>query len=430
MIDMQVGQRLKLSEDHTLQLYLDLDRRDLRHLQSALLLYAEGARLGREAPTTVVHRDAPRSADGAATWSELGYTLDLRRMGQQRAALVMWVSEQARATATALSSARSLAVIFKDRRDQPMATFAPAPSSFGREGAMIHCEIYFKGSWRCSANGSGFLGGVRAMASRLALSNADLGALDAHAAPPPPPRAPSRAPSRPDLRRDRRPSPSRQGSSASAQGILPVTLPSVGPRGDAELTAREIPRALTEAVGRVYAMTREGSHTGTAFVITPGGCMVTCHHVVEDATDLSVSLGRSTEQRPVDVVASSAEHDLALLRFRDINGTPAWLQLADLHHQADLGTEVGLLGYPLGQLGDEVNYTRGIVNSTRTLSRTPVFQVDAGAAPGSSGGPLFQLSDGRVLGVLSSGISSQNMGMHVNLAVSVTSMLDLGWLRR
>ncbi|MFN3200812.1 MAG: serine protease [Bradymonadia bacterium] len=420
MIDMHPGQRLPLPEDHTLHLALDLDERDRPHLQTVLLLYPGGGQLGQSAPTAVVHRDAPRSEDGAATWTEQGYTLDLQRMGRRRAVLVMWMSEQGQATS--LSSARSLAVILKDHHDQPMATFAPAPSSFDSEGAMIHCGIYLKGSWRCSANGEGFVGGLRAMAPHLALGSAHLAALDPSSTPPQP--APRPAQRRSGLRMPP-PPPVRAPSP-----LLPVTLPTVGFQADRPPTAEGIPKAITEAVGRVYATTLRGSYTATAFAITPEGFMVTCHHVIAGAQSLSVTVGEDTTRHPVEVVAAHATHDLALLRIRDLDGTVNWLPLADDDHPTEIGAEVGLLGYPIRQIGDGLIPTRSVVNSIRTWSSTPIFQVDAGAAPGSSGGPLLRLSDGHVIGVLSGGLTFQNMGRPVDLAVSVKVMTQLGWLRR
>ena len=60
--------------------------------------------------------------------------------------------------------------------------------------------------------------------------------------------------------------------------------------------------------------------------------------------------------------------------------------------------------------------------------RVSGHQVDTGAAPGSSGGPVFRRADGRVVGVLTSGLSTQMGGMLVNFAVDIRRLWQLGWV--
>lgn len=81
--------------------------------------------------------------------------------------------------------------------------------------------------------------------------------------------------------------------------------------------------------------------------------------------------------------------------------------------------------YPLSfELGTSVTYTQGIVNSCRMRDKNiPILQIDAGAAPGSSGVPVFRRKDGRVVGILQGGI--EHYGMFVNLAWDVRAIYKL-----
>lgn len=70
------------------------------------------------------------------------------------------------------------------------------------------------------------------------------------------------------------------------------------------------------------------------------------------------------------------------------------------------------------------------MNSCRQKDGIPILQIDAGAAPGSSGGPVFQRSDGRVIGVLTSGLLNGPPGMLVNFALDLAYAWDLGWFTK
>ena len=130
------------------------------------------------------------------------------------------------------------------------------------------------------------------------------------------------------------------------------------------------------------------------------------------------------ERRRVD-----EQGDLALLHLDDRNGVTDWLVLAGAEFTPALGDDLGLLGYPLGgDLGISLTYSQGVINSLRKLDDISVLQVDAGAAPGSSGGPVFRRSDGRVVGVLTSGLTRNPGGMLVNFAVDIRRLWQLGWV--
>jgi S1-C subfamily serine protease len=193
----------------------------------------------------------------------------------------------------------------------------------------------------------------------------------------------------------------------------------VKPEGPAELV-RGVARVVVQTTGEQLA-------TGTGFAINPGGVFLTCHHVVEDAAAVGVVFDGNTEVRPVEVLASDPHGDVAVLRISDGHGAEHWLQLADVDDEPKLGQDLGLLGYPLGEVGLEVTYSQGVVNSLRSTSTHKILQIDAGAAPGSSGGPVFRREDGRVIGILGSGLQGR-AGMLANFAMDIRQIWALGWV--
>lgn len=148
---------------------------------------------------------------------------------------------------------------------------------------------------------------------------------------------------------------------------------------------------------------QEGS--GTAFVVSADGYLITCHHVVRDAADIKVTLGHQT--LPCEVVASDNLHDLALLRVakKDLPALP----LAD-SESVELAQEVRAAGYPLSDvLGSDLKITQGSVAGISTKEGHRVFQIDAVVNPGNSGGPLLD-GRGAVVGV----VNAQLVGFQIS----------------
>ncbi|MFM9959862.1 MAG: trypsin-like peptidase domain-containing protein [Planctomycetaceae bacterium] len=149
--------------------------------------------------------------------------------------------------------------------------------------------------------------------------------------------------------------------------------------------------------------------TGTAFVATADGFLVTCAHVVDGAKTIEVQLGGLKYQAVV--VSSDRVHDVAVIRINAQNLTP--VPLTD-SNSVQLGQPVRALGYPLSDvLGNNLKVTGGSVSGLNLESNSRVFQIDAAINPGNSGGPIVN-EMGEVIGVASAklaGPTVSNIGL-------------------
>lgn len=396
---LQAGQRLPLGARTQLALRLEGAPQSLEAVRSALLLYSPDEP-DRPAHVLCAPGLAPPS-DPIQILKAHHYTLQLDR-AQPALSRILWVLWLPEAGGAPPQETLQLCI---EEGGEPFARFALESPRLTQAPALIGLEFYVRADWRVCAQGAGFVGGLRALASRLNLTPFQRHLLE----------------SLPHLEG---PESSEPPEGATTPG-LPVHLPG------APLTPHRVPQDLLSAVARVQASDHgRPLWSGTAFALTPGGCLVTCAHVALDAPTLQVRFHGQRRARPCALVAVDEALDLALLRCLDLEGCPRWLRAARFEpgEGVELGCEVGLLGFPLGELGEEISYSQGIINSVRQREGHPIFQVDAGAAPGSSGGPLFRRSDGAVLGILGSGVSGPTLGMHANLALSLEALFALGWL--
>ncbi len=142
--------------------------------------------------------------------------------------------------------------------------------------------------------------------------------------------------------------------------------------------------------------------TGTAFLVSPNGHMVTCAHVVQGASKVEVTLNGQTSVAKVLSVDTS--HDLAVIQIPG-SGHPA-VPLTD-SGRIDLAEEVRVIGYPLSDiLGHSIKVTRGAVSGIIEEKGKKMLQVDASINPGNSGGPVFN-DRGEVVGIASAKLTNE-----------------------
>lgn len=156
--------------------------------------------------------------------------------------------------------------------------------------------------------------------------------------------------------------------------------------------------------------------TGTGFALN-NGYIVTNHHVIEDAQDISIQgVKGATTKYKAKVIASDRNNDLAILKIDDSTfdgfGTIPYRVSTRI---VDVGEDVFVLGYPLTQyMGEEIKLTNGIISSrTGYQGDVSSYQISAPIQPGNSGAPLFD-SKGDIIGIINAGISqADNVGYAV-----------------
>jgi len=158
---------------------------------------------------------------------------------------------------------------------------------------------------------------------------------------------------------------------------------------------------------------------GSGFIVDASGYVVTNHHVVEGADDISVKLHDGRELKAT-VAGRDPKLDVAVLKIEGSGQFPA-IVLGD-SDKLRVGEYVVAMGNPFG-LGSTV--TMGIVSAKdRTIGAGPYddfIQTDASINPGNSGGPLFNLL-GEVVG-MSTAIHAQGQG--IGFAIPANLMKDV-----
>jgi putative serine protease PepD len=171
-------------------------------------------------------------------------------------------------------------------------------------------------------------------------------------------------------------------------------------RSSTGLSATAIYRRASGSVAHITARGAVGSATGTGFVVSADGLIVTNEHVVAGASAITVKLGDGAAQ-PATLVGQDASTDLAVLRIDTHGSRLTPLKLAD-SSKVQIGDPTFAIGTPFGL---DRTLTTGVVSALDRRIDAPngrsiagVLQTDAALNPGNSGGPLLD-DQGEVIGV-------------------------------
>jgi S1-C subfamily serine protease len=187
---------------------------------------------------------------------------------------------------------------------------------------------------------------------------------------------------------------------AGERAVAPLAV-STGATGETRIN--QIYDRVSESVVSIQADSGgAGGATGSGFVISGDGTVVTNDHVVENASQVEIHFNDSSQGVPADVVGTDPSSDLAVLRIDPADAPPLKpLTLADSDN-VRVGDNAIAIGFPLGL---DRTATAGIISGLGRTIQAPnnftidnVIQTDAPINPGNSGGPLFD-DRGRVIGV-------------------------------
>ena len=176
------------------------------------------------------------------------------------------------------------------------------------------------------------------------------------------------------------------------------------------LSAAEIYQKVAPAVVMVSTKTiqtvngwfqQEAEGMGSGFIINTDGYILTNYHVIEGATEVTVTLSDGQEVT-ASVVNYDSDQDVAMIKINEDIEVPGVVELGD-SDALQPGEEVLAIGNPLSkELSSTL--TKGIVSAlnrsieTQTGVSTNLIQTDTAINSGNSGGPLIN-TKGEVIGI-------------------------------
>ena len=178
-----------------------------------------------------------------------------------------------------------------------------------------------------------------------------------------------------------------------------------------------------------YGQSQVESGAGSGVIISSDGYILTCAHVVDGASTITVTI--DDKDYSATLVGEDTTSDIAVVKIDATGLTPATVGDSD---GLKVGQNVMAVGNPLGELGGTV--TGGMISalnrsvtiqgssSTNTMS---LIQMDASVSPGNSGGGLFNMS-GELVGIVnakSSDSDAEGLGfaIPINDAIKVAQQL-------
>ncbi len=193
-----------------------------------------------------------------------------------------------------------------------------------------------------------------------------------------------------------------------------------------ELIQQQIPEILKRFFGNQVIVPQQQSQQektayGSAFFISKDGYLLTNHHVIEDASKVTIMLN---DRREIDatVVGSDARTDVALLKVKGSSFPELRTGNVD---RLKVGEPVLAIGSPFGF---DYSASAGIVSAKmRNMmgeTSVPFIQTDVALNPGNSGGPLFN-QNGEVVGVNSRIFSGTGGYMGLSFSIPIDVAMDV-----
>jgi S1-C subfamily serine protease len=207
------------------------------------------------------------------------------------------------------------------------------------------------------------------------------------------------------------------------------TVKAGGINSAGEFAAPKAAAAKTDAPGNAKAGKGGGSQTGTGFVISASGHIITNHHVVDGCVgDIKGNLTGEAAST-LRVVNSDHANDLALLQGPAVS-FKAYAKIRD--RAIHSGDSVVAIGFPYhGLLSSDFTVTTGIVSSlSGMLNDTRHLQISAAVQPGNSGGPLLDTS-GEIVGIVAAKLDALRVARYtgtipenINFAIKTGAIRD------
>lgn len=216
------------------------------------------------------------------------------------------------------------------------------------------------------------------------------------------------------------------GSPVSSEGLTP-----------SQVYARNVDSVVLitcQVQTNVYGNIASGVSSGSGFVLSDNGYVVTNCHVVEGAVSVTVTTYGGNEYNAT-IIGTDSTNDVAVLKIAEENLPEGGLSAVTLGSSDELivGDQVVAIGNPLGELTSTmtVGYVsakdRDVTTDDTTIN---MIQTDVAINSGNSGGPLFNMK-GQVVGITtakysgssSSGATIEGIGFAIPID-DVAGMID------
>ena len=184
-----------------------------------------------------------------------------------------------------------------------------------------------------------------------------------------------------------------------------------------------------------YGQNQVESGAGSGVIISSDGYILTCAHVVDGASAITVTIG--DKDYTATLVGEDTTSDIAVIKIDADGLTPATVGNSD---GLKVGQSVMAVGNPLGELGGTV--TGGMISAlnrsvtiqgSSSVNTMSLIQMDASVSPGNSGGGLFNMN-GELVGIVNAKSSSSDaeglgFAIPINDAIKVAQeLLENGYV--
>lgn len=176
--------------------------------------------------------------------------------------------------------------------------------------------------------------------------------------------------------------------------------------------------------GNQFKQNRVQRSLGSGVIISKDGYIVTNNHVIENADEITVTIGDDTTEYNGKLIGRDADSDMAVLKI-ETNKTLTPIKIGD-SNTLQVGDVIFAIGNPFG-IGSTV--TQGIISA---LNKNKVginryenyIQTDASINPGNSGGALVD-SRGALIGINTAIISKSGGNNGIGFAIPVAMVKDV-----
>ena len=184
-----------------------------------------------------------------------------------------------------------------------------------------------------------------------------------------------------------------------------------------------------------YGQNQVESGAGSGVIISSDGYILTCAHVVDGASTITVTIG--DKDYTATLVGEDTTSDIAVIKI-DADGLPP--TTVGNSDSLKVGQSVMAVGNPLGELGGTV--TGGMISAlnrsvtiqgSSSVNTMSLIQMDASVSPGNSGGGLFNMN-GELVGIVNAKSSSSDaeglgFAIPINDAIKVAQeLLENGYV--